>query len=92
MATTIGFMVAIVVNYSLQYHWTFASGQDHRVVFRRYVTVTVITALLNTGFFTVLVYWAGIDYLVAQIVSTGFIFMINFQLNKRYCFAPARTY
>jgi len=93
-ASALGFMVAIFINYSLQFHWTFAvKGKDlHRIVFTRYLFVTCLTLCLNT-----LLFWSmngiiGFNYLYSQIVATGIVLIINLLINQKYTFKQDRLY
>lgn len=89
LASSIGFCVAGVVNYTLQYHWTFEISEAHRTVFTRYVAVTATTLGINTALFWTLNDRLGLPYLVAQIMVTGFVVLINFTINQRYTFAKS---
>ena len=40
-ASALGFCAAVFVNYSLQYYWTFEARGPHRLLFMRYVVVTL---------------------------------------------------
>jgi putative flippase GtrA len=87
LATTCGFAVGLVVNYLLQYHWTFRAEDAHSKRFPRYLAVTLLMMGVNA-----LVFWglegpAGIPYLMAQGVATGVVFIFNFVINKHYTFA-----
>jgi len=86
IATAVGFVVAIFVNYSIQYHWTFRTQVSHKSALTKYVTITTIMFFLNTSLF-----WLGVSafdqsYLLIQIVVTMLIFLANFYLNRRFVF------
>ena len=88
VASALGFIAAIFVNYSLQYHWTFAvkgSGQ-HKKFFARYLLVTLSTLCINTLLFWTMNEVVGIQYFYAQVVATGVVLVINFVVNQRYTF------
>lgn len=85
-ASAIGFCVAIFVNYSLQYYWTFRAKGPHGVLFLRYLVVTLLMLGVNTLIFWTLNEAMGIYYLVAQVVATGCVMILNFTINRHYTF------
>lgn len=89
LSTTIGFITGSLVNYMLQYHWTFAADGPHHVMLTRYALVTTATMLLNGQLFWLLTSRFGMHYLVAQFIVTGIIVGVNFLINKHYTFASS---
>jgi putative flippase GtrA len=87
ISTTIGFIIGSMVNYMLQYHWTFAADGPHHVMLTRYAVVTTATMLLNGQLFWLLTSQLGMYYLIAQFIVTGIIVTVNFLINKHYTFA-----
>jgi putative flippase GtrA len=85
-ASAIGFCVAMFVNYSLQYYWTFRAKGPHGLLFSRYVIVTLSMLGVNTLIFWTLNEVAGIYYLAAQLVATGGVMILNFTINRHYTF------
>jgi putative flippase GtrA len=86
VATVVGFVVAIAVNYLLQYHWTFRCCGPLAYIFVRYLIVTLLMLLLNTALFWVLCYYYTIPYIVAQALVTSIVFLCNYSVNRRYTF------
>ena len=89
IATSIGFVVGSVINYSLQYHWTFSADGPHHIMFTRYTMVTLITMSINAGIFWLFTHQLGLYYLYSQIIATGLMVFVNFHINKRFTFASA---
>ena len=87
VSTTIGFLVASVFNYALQYYWTFDATGKHASRFARYCAVTAITTGINSGIFWTLYDIFTLPYILAQIVTTGVIFLLNYEANRRFTFA-----
>lgn len=87
VSTTIGFIIGSMVNYLLQYHWTFSADGPHHVMLTRYAVVTSATMLLNGQLFWLLTSQVGMHYLIAQFIVTGIIVAVNFLINKHYTFA-----
>lgn len=87
VATTISFIIGSLVNYTLQYYWTFEAAGPHKVMLSRYAAVTLVTMSLNTALFWAFTEQLGIQYLIAQALSIGLIIGVNFVINKHYTFA-----
>ena len=86
LASTIGFACAIPVNYLLQHRFVFRSSGAHGVRFVRYILVTLSTMTLNTLSFWVLAEVLNMHYVIAQLITTGLVFAMNFVLNCSYTF------
>jgi putative flippase GtrA len=89
LASAIGFCMAIFVNYTMQYHWTFQSVGSHKTIFTRYVVVTFMMLGVNTVIFWGLYEKLGLMYLLAQAIATGTVMLLNFTINKNYTFVSA---
>jgi len=87
ISTSIGFCVAVIVNYNFQYHWTFASSGPHSLIFSRYVVVTLLMFGVNLSLFETLIQFSHISYLHAQLIATGVVVVCNFAINRRYTFS-----
>jgi len=86
LATSVGFILGSMVNYTLQYHWTFAADGPHHVMFTRYASVTATTLSINAGLFWTFTNVFGIYYIIAQIISTGMMVVVNYLINKHFTF------
>ncbi|HBR97781.1 MAG TPA: hypothetical protein DD979_10445 [Gammaproteobacteria bacterium] len=86
LSSAIGFCLAVVVNYTFQYHMTFKSDGAHRTLFRRFTTVAVIGLTINTSIFWVFHTIFGLHYLLAQVGATGIVFGFNYLMNFYYTF------
>ena len=86
IATSIGFCIAVTVNYSFQYHWTFASVGPHSLIFSRYLVVTFAMLGLNLLIFWALTRLYQTPYIYAQLMATGIVMLCNFAINKHYTF------
>jgi putative flippase GtrA len=86
ISTSIGFILAIFVNYPLQYYWVFEVDARHRKVFYKYILVTFFTFFVNLVvfwlLFSVFQYW----YLISQAVSTVVVILLNYTINKKITF------
>lgn len=86
VATTLGFAVGAVINYALNYRFTFASDRPHREALPRFLTVAATGAGLNY-----LVVRTGIDgfalhYMLAQVLATGLVLLWTFSINRLWTF------
>ena len=77
------------VNYLLQHRYVFRAEGNHRRFFTRYIAVTLGTMAVNTGLFFVLHEIVGLFYLLAQIITIGFIVIANFFINLQFTFAAS---
>lgn len=87
MASLVGFVCGTVVNYALQHRFVFSRSGGHGWYFPRYVAVTLITMMLNTGVFWVLYSGLGVFYLASQVITIGIVVPINFAINCTFTFA-----
>ena len=90
LATTIAFSIACIVNYNIQYHWTFKVTGSHKRFFPRYISVTISTMGLNAAVFWYYHDIVHLSYLFSQFFATSIIFLVNFIINNFFTFkAPA---
>jgi len=85
-ASATGFCIAVLVNYTLQYRWTFAATDSHGIALLKFCLVACFALTINTGIFWVAYAIVGSPYLVAQVVAIGFVVLINFFMNRQYVF------
>ncbi len=90
-ASALGFCVAIAINYSLQYHWTFNYRGSHATAFRRYISVTVLSFFVNLAAFKILNDLFGVSPLLAQAIAIVTVFLFNFGVNSSYSFAGPKS-
>ena len=88
MASTLGLIAGVVVNYLFQYYVTFReSSRGHRSAAWRFIAVTTFTLFLNYLMFSALE--ARMHYVIAQAVTILAIFLVNFGINKAFTFKDA---
>ncbi|MEM1103109.1 MAG: GtrA family protein [Pseudomonadota bacterium] len=83
-ASPASLFIAIIINYALQYHFTFRSKLGHSGAFAKFVAVAGLTMTLNTTLFAFLLQHA--HYLVAQAVTLGVVFIVNYSVNRHFTF------
>ena len=86
VATSIGFVIGSLVNYMLQYHWTFEADGQHHIILSRYTAVTIMTMSINSALFWTFTEQFQLYYLLAQLIATCMMVVVNFVINKHYTF------
>jgi putative flippase GtrA len=80
-----GAVVGACVVYLLNRRFTFASKRSHAATLPRFALVAALGAVLN-GAVVGLLSAAGVYFLLAQVVATGVILVINFIVSKLWIF------
>ena len=86
LATSVGFLIGSLINYLLQYHWTFEADGRHHIMLSRYAAVALTTMSINSVLFWTFTEQFDMYYLLAQLVATGMMVVVNFLINKHYTF------
>jgi putative flippase GtrA len=86
IASTIGYAASSVVNYYLNYSFTFNSAERHRRSLPRFVLIGVFGLLLNAAVTFVGINIYGVHYLLAQVAATSVTLLWNFLANLRWTF------
>lgn len=86
VATSLGFLVGALINYFLNYYYTFRSKSAHKSALVRFLTIAAVGAFLNTSLFYLIHNKIGIHYLIAQISATGTVLFFNFTFQKSWAF------
>ena len=86
VASTIGFILAVIVSYILNCRFTFEVRGNHVLLFSKYLIVCLTGLVINTSimFLTVeiLKWW----YIIGQIPTLIIVPITNFTLNKYWTF------
>jgi len=86
LASSIGAFVGAIVNYFLQYFFTFKTRRRHKQALLAYGPAVLVSWLLNLALFYSLYGEVFSDPLVAQVVTTGVVMVVNFLLYKKVVF------
>lgn len=86
LASVFGFCTGAVVNYLVNYHYTFDSSQPHTATLPRFIGVALVGVTLNTAAMSVQIKTLGLHYLVAQVLATVVVVLWNFAGNKLWTF------
>ena len=88
VASAVGFIVACIVNYSLQHTVVFSSNRRPMAhTARRYVVVTSVLLGVNSVLFALFNSIVGAPPMLAQIAATGCVFIANFFFNLHFTFS-----
>ena len=85
-ATTVGFIVGALINYVLNYRYTFNSNKKHSVAFTQFITIAAIGIMINAFLMWTLNGLFSVHYLVAQVVATLLVLIWNFLGNHFWTF------
>lgn len=73
LASTVG----ALVNYVLNYRWTFASKRSHDKTLPRFSLVALAGIAINALVMIALLKFVGVHYLVAQVIVTAIVLVAN---------------
>ena len=88
-ASGAGYALGAVVNYVMNYFFTFGSGESHLRTAGRYFTLLALGWCLNTAIMWALVYGADWNYWMAQVLATGLGLLWNFAGSRWWAFRPS---
>ena len=86
IASSIGFLVAVVVNYLMHYSWTFAAPVSHGQAVWRYVVMISLGFLINGGVMQVGVFYLEFNYLLVQLMAFALVISWNFMVSSLWVF------
>lgn len=88
VASLVGFMGGIVVNYALNYRFTFRSDKPHQAVAPRFLVVVLVGMVLNGALMYVGIHWLEVHYALAQLFAVAVVLLWSFAANRWWAFAP----
>jgi putative flippase GtrA len=86
-ASVAGYVLGIVVNYILNYWYTFGSDQHHHVVIPKFLAVMVVGMFINAAVMYAGINWLGFHYMLAQLAAVAVVLMLSFTANRLWAFA-----
>ena len=89
IGTITGFCVGAVVKYVLSYTVTFRSNGRHIEAGPRFVAVLLLMLAANTALFWALNSALGVNYMVAQVITTIALIAPGYVANRRWVFLRA---
>ena len=91
LASSIGAIMGAIVNYFLNYHFTFQSSKRHHEALTKFFAVATVGFFLNGILMTALTISLEIYYLLAQVITTGLVLVWNFTGNRYWTFRTPRS-
>jgi putative flippase GtrA len=85
LGSIVGSVVGLLTNYFLSSRWVFARTSDASSRFARFLAVSVLAFGLNAAFMWIGLR-AGLHYLLAQVLSTFLLMLINYTLHANWTF------
>ncbi|HJS92547.1 MAG TPA: GtrA family protein [Steroidobacteraceae bacterium] len=84
-ASSLGFLASAVVNYLLNYRFTFESDRPHAAAAAKFAALAAAGLLVNAAIMHVLIE-AAVPYLVAQLCASAVVLFFNFIGNSVWTF------
>lgn len=85
-ASSFGAVVGALVNYYLNYRYTFRSSIGHGEAMLKFFAVAGIGLTLNLLVMSILARHLGLHYLLSQLLATGLVLLWNFAGNRFWTF------
>ncbi len=86
LASSIGAFVGAIVNYVLQYFFTFKTKRQHKQALLAYIPAVAFSWSLNLVLFYSLYGGLFTEPLMAQVVTTAVVAVVNFLVYKKVVF------
>lgn len=90
VATTLAYIVGAVINYLLNYHYTFSSDKPHLPALSKFFTIAFVGMFFNGLIMDLGTRQLELNYLLAQVVATIVVLQWNFFANKFWTFSSSR--
>ena len=90
VGSCLGFVVSAILNYLLNYHFTFRSGNSHAVAASRFAVVASGGLAINASVMGLLMHFTRLPYVVSQVITTLVVLIWNFAGNALWSFAAPR--
>jgi putative flippase GtrA len=88
-ASALGYMCGSVVNYLLNYFFTFESGKSHAEAASKYFSLLGVGFCINLGLMALLVHQLDWNKWIAQFLTTGIGLIFNFVGSRLWAFKEA---
>ena len=85
-ASSTGAIVGALVNYFLNYKWTFNSNKRHSEAMAKFFAVAAVGFVMNGLFMALFTEALAMYYLIAQVMTTGIVLFWNFLANHYWTF------
>jgi putative flippase GtrA len=82
----VAYALATLLNYLLNYYWSFASGEAHSTATAKFLTVAVAGAVLNSAFVALVTNTAGLPFVWAGLIFALIWPIASFSAQKLWAF------
>ena len=89
LSSAAGFIVGAIINYFLNYYFTFRSEKKHLTTMTKFFFVAIITGGVNVVMMDSAIYHFQLNYLIAQVIATVTVLLLNFLIN--FCWTFKKT-
>jgi len=86
VASSLGFVVAVIFNYLMHYSWTFGEPAPHGRTLQRYLVMITCGFLINAVVMYAGVHWLVLHYLLTQALALIVVVLWNFVLSNAWVF------
>ncbi|MEU8421935.1 GtrA family protein [Micromonospora sp. NPDC048835] len=86
LATAMSFLTSFWVNFVLNRVWSFGSSAQMMPQVGRYFALVIANLIANVVLVSALT-WAGTPYLLAKLLVTASLSVVNYVVSKRWIFA-----
>jgi len=84
--SAVGFVLGALVNYVLNYHYTFESAKPYPETLAKFFATACVGLVLNTLVMGLLIGLLDVHYFVSQLLATAGVVLWNFTVNLRWTF------
>jgi len=86
ISTSTGVIVGAVVNYVLQYYYTFDSDTNHKTSIRNYILTVCLSFVSNFILFEMFHNLLHIGIIITQLFTSGIVAVQNYIIYKKFVF------
>ncbi len=86
LSTSVGVIVGAVVNYILQYYYTFDSDAEHKNSVKNYLISVSLSFVSNAIVFAIVHNMFHIDVISAQLITSALVAVQNYIIYKKFVF------
>lgn len=89
-SSAIGAIVGAVINYALNYHYTFTSANNHLAAFPKFSAIAMLGFIINIKIMQYMVESVHVHYLQSQILATFTVLLWNYFANTYWTFTERK--
>ena len=86
VSTSVGVVVGAIVNYILQYYYTFDANVNHKKSIRNYLITVSLSFLSNFILFGIFHNFLNINVIISQLLTSGCVAVQNYIIYKKFVF------